>query len=1440
MKLADFILNKKSLFLTIFTFLFIQGLIQFIMMPREEDPRLKERVGVLKIIYPGASILNVKKLIVEPVEEALAEIPEIKIIEVKIRAEVMIAEIRLQDSLSSDSEINEAWKRIEDSIKKAQDKFPQGILSPDLNRRVLDQDSIIIALYGSENLVFLKEKALILRKKILQITDVSKVNIFGDPEEEVVVFIQKNRLDEKGINLRFLVDWILQANHSIPPGTISLGGKKVSLKTSGWFTDISSVSDLPLPLPNGEVATLSSLGSIQKKPHYPPNEIMKWNGNLSIGLGVVSKKNINLVNFGRSVEEQLKNWSIENADIKVEIINSQPSFVSTRLTDLSWNLLSSILIVGLVLISMMGYRIGILSSIIVPIISIISLGLYGIFGGVLHQLSIVAFIMSMGLLIDNVIVILESIQEKIDAGNDITFSVKETISSLFFPLLSATGTTLAAFIPMLGSTGAPADFTRAIPIINMLTLAISFLFAVFITPILGEKFLRKSKLKTKKSLFEEYSESIGKKIPRFSKLILSISILLFMISLFLFQFIPKKFFPDADRNQFIIDLRLPEGTDIIRTFEISKRIESIIKSEERIKSYSQFTGRTTPLFYYNLPQSPNSPHISQFIVNVKKNAEKDSIKKDLETKLNQEFEEGIIVLQELKQGPPTNAPIELRIFSEEEDELLKVNQTVLQKLYQIPELKLVRSDLSIGAPILKWEVDDASLSRYRSSRSEFALTLLSETKGIPVGFFRATERPIPILLRTLEESSNSSAKIANSPFIFTRTESVRVNQIAHEKIDWDPSLLYRRNRKSGFSILAELKEGITPDRVVKKIEKVMKESNLPPKLRWEFGGEESESKDANKSLLQVAPLGVMVLIAFLLLEFSSWKKTLIILLTVPLSLIGVVPGLLLSGKPFGFLSLLGIFALTGIVVNNGILILDYVNTALLEKKTLTEAIQYSLSKRIRPILLTTLTTIAGLIPLTVTDATLWPPFAWTMISGLTVSTFLTLFVIPAATYEIFKDKKKEEDRFQFGKFMKNTFKLSSLFLLLMIPASTLIADSKELTWKDTVKIAEESPRVKLAWEEWKRKNLEKEKISRAVYYPKIGLLAEHITRDQSLRPNAAIPVVPGLFRDYWSAGIEIQQVLFDPSNWFAITKALDYSEEAARYLSIRAKETSQSEALLSFITVNRIRIKRENLLDLKQNLNNRLIELKRLYAIGQVTESEMFRIEQAISQANIALNELNEKEKIAELSLKRILGREDEFKIGNLPSEQELWVGLEEDSDKDRLEILALRKKISALEEKKKSIEYEIFPKLVAKGNYVYLDNNQFTTNQWSQFSIGISVNPFDGGVRKKRVEETESEIRSTKEELADLVKALKLEKEDAKAITRIKKKELQIRSENVFKSKSASLKEFARVKSGRTNINSWIDAEILYSEEKDKFEMSKLDYLESIVRLRSILGVLY
>ncbi|GBF49677.1 RND transporter, Hydrophobe/Amphiphile Efflux-1 (HAE1)/Heavy Metal Efflux (HME) family, permease protein [Leptospira ryugenii] len=1429
MNLANFVLNRKNLILTISISLFFLGILEFFVVPREEDPRLKERVGVLRLIYPGASIESMRKLVAKPTEEALVEIPEISVLELRIRPEVCLVEIRLNEDLGSEQEINEAWKRVEDVLKTKESVFPRGMFPWDLNRRVLDQEAILISLTGSEDPILLKDTLETLRTELLQLPQVAKINRLADPEEEVEIFIPKSRLDAKGIGLRFLNDWMRAANHEIPPGTFALSGKKTIIETDSWFRNIESIEDLIIPLASGEIVKVSDIATVRRIPKKPQTEWMRLNGTLSVGISIVAKKNIDLIKFGEKVNAVVSQWQKRHPDLKLTVINSQPKYVKDRLQELGVNLLSGILIVALVLVGMMGLRLGLLSAFIVPMIAIISLGIYGLFGGVLHQISIAAFVMALGLLIDNVIVVLESIQEKIDGGIALADALTQTISDLAFPLLSATGTTLASFIPLLGSKGNSSDFTRAIPIINMLTLFVSFVFAILVTPILAEKFL-KPKRTEKADPFLKLSESVGKQVIKHYRFFLLVAGISFLVAMSGFPLIPKKFFPDADRDQLLVDIRLPEGTDVTRTNEIAKKVESWIQGDKRVKNETVFVGRTLPLFYYNLNQSPNSPHIAQILINMKNKKEKESFKAELQKKIDTEISEGYVILLELKQGPPIKAPIELRFYANEFEDLVSTNQLVLQELTKISGLKEIRSDLSIGTPKVNWQADDASLSRFRSNRSDLSLSILSQTRGVPVGKYQAGDRAIPLVIRTMEPGDLSIESISQSTLFSTRTEPIKLSSLSQTSLEWEPSYLFRRNLKTGFTILAELGPGLSVDAIVPKISGRIESLSLPNSIKWEFGGDQAESSEANQSLLAVAPLGMMLLISFLLFEFGSWKKVGIILITVPLSLIGVVPGLLITGQSFGFLSLLGIFALVGIVVNNGILLLDYVGSSQREGKSLESSVQFAIQKRIRPILLTSMTTVAGLLPLAFSEATLWPPFAWTMISGLLVSTLLTLVVVPSAILLIL-GKKNESTK------IKKKF-LGFIALFLAFPLS--ISAETVLDWKDVLRIAEESPRVKLAWEEWRRKHFETEKLNRAVYYPKLGLSVEHVDRNKTLFPNASLPIVNGLNQSYWTGGVEIQQTLFDPANWFAVSKALEYSEDASKLLSFRAKETSQSESLLAYISIQRIQKKIANLKDLQKTLNQRMVELKRLYLLGQVTEGELFRIEQAINQTKIAIEDLTEKQKIATLYLKRLLGLEEQISLGGLPDINDLKFQVNENDLEPRLELRALHKKMFALEEQKKSIEYEAYPKLVAKGGYFYLGTQQFNTNDWAQISLGVSVNPFDGGVRKTRSDELDSQMISVREEIKDLIRALVLEKEDSKSQIKVKETELEIRSSNVNKSRYASRKEYERMKSGRVNINTWIDAEVMYTEEKDKFDMCQFDLLENWVRYRNVLGIAY
>jgi multidrug efflux pump subunit AcrB len=1009
MSLLEPLLQRRRLVLTTGLLMAAAGLLSWFTMPREEDPRLASRVGMIITVYPGAEATAIERQVLEPLEDELGEVEAVKTISATARTGVLITNIQLRDATEGE-EVIEAWADVEDAIDRAQREFPDGVLEPELTDDLMArQEGVVLAITGSEDLFELDDAAELVERRLLAIPTVSSIERIGAPDEQVVIELDDTEARRLGIDPLMLSSQLQSRNVTTPGGTLRVGERTVNVLPRGEFRDIDELRTTPIVLPSGAAVELGAVARVRRANSEPAKSLMRRNGQTAVGLGVIARSGIDTVSYGADVRAALADVAEEIAPLTVQEVTFQPDRVEGRLADLSESLLIGIGIVIAILFLAMGVRLGAVVGSIVPVVAFASLAVYAMGGGILHQISIAALVLALGLLVDNAIVMSEAIQVRIDSGMPRLEAALASTKELALPLGAATGTTLAAFVPMLMSAGPTGEFTRAIPVVIMLTIATSYVFAITFTPALASIILRPT---VEPGAETRWSRFIGRVAPLVHARPVLVIVAAFGLvggSGALAGFVPAQFFPEGDRNQIVVGLELPEGTHIEATNAAARTMEAALQERPDVVEVATFVGRSTPQFYYNLNRKPNAPHVAQIIVVTDSVQSVDAVQKWARTEGRRLVVDAEIEATKLAQGPPLVAPIEVRIYEDDLEELRESAEAVTRELRDISGAIEVRHDLGLGAPALEYEVDDAIAGRNRLAREQVALALLGETSGVPAGEYRADAEPQPIVIRSTAGERTPAQSLLTTDVNAPGQPAVPLAQVARESVSFRPASIRHRNRKRVATVTAQLEPGVAFSDVLATLEPALSNS---PTLEandsdWEFGGAAEGSGEANTAILMAAPIGLMLLLFFLLAEFNSFRRVGIILATVPLAATGVVPGLLIFGQPFGFMSLLGLLALVGIVVNNAIVLIDRIDSGRAEGLSLEDAVTDAVKVRARPILLTTATTVAGLLPLLVSNTTLWPPLASAMTSGLIASTLLTLAVVPSLYRILFGREARE-------------------------------------------------------------------------------------------------------------------------------------------------------------------------------------------------------------------------------------------------------------------------------------------------------------------------------------------------------------------------------------------------------------------------------------------------
>ncbi|MGX1200415.1 efflux RND transporter permease subunit [Marinobacter sp. MBR-105] len=993
------LLNYQRLLGMVVTMLCLLGIAAYSTMPRQEDPSFPYRAGMITVSYPGASAEAVERLVLQPLTDELRQVEELDWSQGTARTGVALARLKLRDRIY---DTDSAWDRVRQAMERARQDFPDDVGLMELDDRLIDIPAVVLAVGGSPSVTELSEVAERLKQNLLDIPGISRIELEGDADEQITLALDDAALYRLGVPPKRILDTLARRNQTIPGGFVVVEGKRLSVLPNTEFTDIDAIRATPIELPDGSQVPLAAAAEVWRGPAEPRQPETWFDGERVVLLSIIMEEgSTDAIRFGERIRERLDQVRPDFEPYQLREMFFQPDKVSDRLDDLAWSLVLSVLIIVAVVFTGMGIRMGLLVASILPMVALISVGLYDLGGGVLHQIAVIGMVISLGILIDNAIVIVENIQGHLDEGMRRLDALRKAVGELAGPLGASTGTTLAAFAPLLMAKGGAADFTRGVPVMIMLTLSVSYLLAISAVPLLAARFLKPRKNLHKDRLIG-LARYLGGLVYRHPGRLITAGALLVVISLGMTPFMAQQFFPNADRPRVIVEMYMPEGTDQARTAEVAAVLEQAIRTRQEALEVHRFVGFTGPSFYYNLQRSPQAPNRARLVVRTPTLADTTDLVKWIRHEAARSLPELDITAGILGQGPPRPAPVEVRVFHPDDNARARATEQVYAILRGVEGTVDVRHDLDIGVPSIAINVDDATAARYGLTRADVAQSLYGQSYGAVAERYRQEDDPIPIVLRSREGTSLSLSRLLSVNTYNDQGDAIPLSAVATVETTWEPAAVYLRNGVRVNTVSANLEEDYSFSQALDGLYAGLEQNPLPAGTRLDMGGDAEGSDRANSALLTAAPIGMLLLLFFLLLQFNSFRRVGIILLTVPLATVGIFPGLVLSGSPFGFQSLLGVIALVGIVVNNAIVLLDVMDRELERGRAIADAVRTAVERRTRPILLTTATTVAGLLPLAFSSSTLWPPMAWAIISGLLASTVLTLLVIPSVCTKLIK------------------------------------------------------------------------------------------------------------------------------------------------------------------------------------------------------------------------------------------------------------------------------------------------------------------------------------------------------------------------------------------------------------------------------------------------------
>jgi len=1007
MNLLSFVFANKRVSLTLLTLMTLSGVWAYFDLPKAEDPGFVVRQATVVTRLPGANAQRMEELVSAVLEKAIIEMAELDNVRSTSRNGISIIHAEYKATYTDMRPIFDDLRR---RIESASADLPAGVLGPVVNDQLGEVFGSLYSLNG-EGFSYpeLKREAEQIKDELLLLDDVAKVKLQGLRDETIYVEYSDATLRELKITANELANAIKNTNTINSGGQIVVGDERLSLEPSGDFSGIEALRTTVLRSSTGDLLQLQDLANISRVVADPPDELVRTRSMPAISINVSMVTAGDIVELGAILESSVQR--IQNTlpiGMTLEKIVSQADIVNAGIHDFLSSIMQAITIVGGVLLLFLGLRTGLIIATSIPVTMALTLMVMQWLGMTIDKVSLAGLIISLGLLVDNGIVIAEAIQKRLLAGEERVSAAVTTARTMRIPLLVGSATTIAAFSPIVLAESAVGEFTAAIGYVVAISLSISWLLSMTIIPMLGGLLLKAASDSGNKktSVFERWYRALLSQAIRFRWVTFAIACLLFYSMTVAMGMLRNEFIAPSDEPLVTIELDLPQGVDISVTEGVADRISEFLHSglarDTGVVNWTQYIGISAPKFKlgYN-PGQTDAAHITA-LVNVKSPVEIDAVIALLQNHLGSNYPDAQYKVARLAQGPPVSYPIQVRLSGKDIVKLEQLASQLKQQLYATDGILDVIDDWGIRSRKIGVEIDADRANAAGLSNRDIANSLFAGISGNKVSELREGEDRVPVILRS---SNTDRSDIRRLPDLTvtssTSGRSVPLAQVADIDILWETPVIKRRDRVRTITISATLLPGFSATDINGSLKPWLASWSLPVGFDYQEGGESESSDKATQSIVDKLPIAGLAIILLLVGQFNSFRKAGIVMMTIPLGLIGMAWGLAVTGVAFGFFTILGIISLAGIIINNAIILIDQINIEENASPPGREAIIKASVQRFRPILLTTATTCGGMMPLAVQSG-LFQTMAVTLIGGMLIGTTITLLLVPAVYSLLFR------------------------------------------------------------------------------------------------------------------------------------------------------------------------------------------------------------------------------------------------------------------------------------------------------------------------------------------------------------------------------------------------------------------------------------------------------
>lgn len=1037
--LSEWALRHKGLVLYLMILVGIVGIYSYSKLAQSEDPPFTFKVMVVQTYWPGATAREVSLQVTDRIEKELMTTGQYERIMAYSRPGESMVTFIAKDSLKSD-QIPDVWYNVRKKVSDIRHQLPQGVQGPFFNDEFGDTFGNIYVLTGKDfDYAILKEYADRLQLQLQRVKDVGKVELIGLQDQKIWVEISNTKAAQLGIPVTAIQQALQQQNSVANAGFFETGTDRIQLRVSGQIQSVEELKQMPL-LVGGQTIQLSDVAEVYRGFSEPAQPRMRFMGENGIGIAVSMRKGGDILALGKNLENTFARLQKTlPLGMQLQKVSDQPVAVKRSVNEFMKVLAEAVIIVLLVSFFSLGFRTGLVVAFSIPLVLAMTFAGMNLFDVGLHKISLGALILALGLLVDDAIIAVEMMAIKMEQGYSRIKAAGFAWNSTAFPMLTGTLITAAGFLPIATAASSTGEYTRSIFQVVTIALIVSWFAAVLFVPYLGEKFLPDfDQLPVRAPWYQRLWERLRKRpepepvrpvhildevhdpyqsgfYQRFRKLVntcvtyrktvIISTVGLFILSILMFKLVPQQFFPPSNRAEILVDLKLEEGASLTATENAVKKVERFLSTQEGIDNFVAYVGTGSPRFYLPLDQQLPQASFAQFVVLASSLDDRDEIRRSLDQQIRKLLPEVRTRVSLLENGPPVGYPIQYRVSGEDLSLVRQWAQRVAQFIGKNPNTTNVHLDWGEPSKTIILNIDQDRARQMGISSADLARFLNSSISGAAIDQYREKRELIEIRLRGDQAERVDVGSLASLAVPTSQGSTVPLAQIAQIDYSFEDGLIWHRNRLPTITVRADIRSQQQPATVVNEMAGQIEQlrNELPPGYLIEVGGTVEESARGQSSVNAGMPLFLAVVMTLLMLQLKSISRALIVFLTAPLGLIGVVIFLLLFNKPFGFVAMLGTIALSGMIMRNSLILIDQIEQDIQAGHDRWNAIIDATVRRFRPIILTALAAVLAMIPLS--RSIFFGPMAVAIMGGLIIATLLTLFFLPALYAAWFKVKK---------------------------------------------------------------------------------------------------------------------------------------------------------------------------------------------------------------------------------------------------------------------------------------------------------------------------------------------------------------------------------------------------------------------------------------------------